>query len=154
MYKVLYNVKTMYVKHICESSLSTVSNLLYLLPLPFPFFEVDVDGCDACSLELCLPWRVLSFEIVVPTYSSRESLVGNSDRIGVPSSFFSCTRIRPRNTGSLLRSFGCSLFSTPTLRPAASKTSRISWCVGFSTHLSLANFRPLAKLLLLFRYIG
>lgn len=133
----------------------TVSNLpLYLLPLPFPFFEVDVDGCDVCSLELCLPWRVFSLEIVVPMYSSRESLVGNSGFTGVPSSFFSCTRIRPRNRGSLLRSFGCNLLSTPTLRPAASRTSRISWCVGFSTHLSLANFRPPAKLLLLFKYIG
>lgn len=89
--------------------------LLYLLPLPFPFFDVDADGCDACSLELCLPWRVFNFGIVVPTYAKRESLVGNSDSIGVPSSFFNCTRIRPRYRGSLLRSFGCSLFSTPTL---------------------------------------
>lgn len=128
--------------------------LLYLLPLFFPFFDVDVDGCDICSLELCLPWRVFNFGIVLPTYSKRESLLGYSGRIGVPSSFFNCTRIRPRNRGSLLRSFGCSLFSTPTLKPAATNTSRISWCVGFSTHLSLVNFRPLAKLLLLFRYIG
>merc|ERR1719360_417353 len=126
--------------------MGTYSNKFFKLILFLFLFLVDVGPVlTGASWELFAPAPLdFNFGIVSPTYAKIELLSLYSGFTKVPSSFFNCTRIRPRFMVSyFIISLGKTFpTSYSTLKPAATRTSRISLQVGFSTACLIGTLRP------------